>query len=149
MTFSSFDTNPGLTIWQPIGAARTQHLGRVWAPERIKHVARYCIYIPVNRAPLNFLACDQAYAFEVDVDFDEDAQAGVLLFYNDKRHIVRIHTSTDQGPVGKSTESKWRSVVTTTTWPMASCVCTPRCMPRAKARCPEYHQRLFYNHKRR
>lgn len=39
---------------------------------------------PANSTPLTFLAGDQAYTFEVDVDFDEGAQAGVLLFYNDK-----------------------------------------------------------------
>ena len=31
-----------------------------------------------------FLAGDQAYQFEVDVDLDDEAQGGVLLFYNDK-----------------------------------------------------------------
>lgn len=93
---------------------------------------------PANSSPLTFLAGDQAYQFEVDIDFDDDAQAGALLFYNDKlyagvgvnktgfilhrygmdqprgekpagmanklrmrvtnnRHILTIHTSTDQG----------------------------------------------------
>jgi xylan 1,4-beta-xylosidase len=93
---------------------------------------------PANSSPLTFLAGDQAYQFEVDIDFDDGAQAGALLFYNDKlyaglgvnknafilhrygmdqprgekpagmanklrmrvtndRHILTIHTSTDQG----------------------------------------------------
>ncbi len=93
---------------------------------------------PSNSSPLTFLVGDQAYQFEIDIDFDDDAQAGALLFYNDKlyagvgvnknnfvlhrygmdqrntpkplgmhnklrmrvtnnRHILTIHTSTDQG----------------------------------------------------
>ena len=39
---------------------------------------------PSNSSPMTFLAGDQAYQFEVDVDLDAEAQAGVLLFYNDK-----------------------------------------------------------------
>jgi beta-xylosidase len=39
---------------------------------------------PANSSPLTFLAGDQAYQFEVDIDFDDGAQAGALLFYNDK-----------------------------------------------------------------
>jgi beta-xylosidase len=39
---------------------------------------------PSNSSPLTFIAGDQAYQFEVDIDFDDGAQAGVLLFYNDK-----------------------------------------------------------------
>ncbi len=39
---------------------------------------------PANSSPMTFLAGDQAYQFEVDIDMDEDAQAGALLFYNDK-----------------------------------------------------------------
>lgn len=39
---------------------------------------------PANSSPMTFLAGDQAYQLEVDVDLDAEAQAGVLLFYNDK-----------------------------------------------------------------
>ncbi|MBL4826196.1 MAG: family 43 glycosylhydrolase [Spongiibacteraceae bacterium] len=39
---------------------------------------------PSNSSPLTFLAGDQAYQFEVDLDIDADAQGGALLFYNDK-----------------------------------------------------------------
>ena len=93
---------------------------------------------PANTSPMTFLTGDQAYQFEVDLDVDDQAQAGLLLFYNDKlyaglgvnakslvlhrygmdqrnspkppgmrntlrvrltnnRHIVTLHTSTDQG----------------------------------------------------
>lgn len=39
---------------------------------------------PANSSPLTFIAGDQAYQFEVDMDIDPDAQGGALLFYNDK-----------------------------------------------------------------
>jgi xylan 1,4-beta-xylosidase len=39
---------------------------------------------PADSSPLTFLAGDQAYQFEVDMDIDPTAQGGALLFYNDK-----------------------------------------------------------------
>jgi xylan 1,4-beta-xylosidase len=58
MTFSSFESYPGLTIWHsrdlinwvPIGAALKDYVGSVWAPELIKHDGRYYIYLPAKRA---------------------------------------------------------------------------------------------------
>ena len=54
MTFSSFDAYPGLVIWhsrdlvnwQPIGPTLFKNVGSVWAPELVKHGARYYIYFP-------------------------------------------------------------------------------------------------------
>src|SRR5688500_8154941 len=45
MTFSTFDSYPGLVIWhsrdlvnwRPVTAALTRNIGSVWAPELIKH----------------------------------------------------------------------------------------------------------------
>ena len=59
MTFSSFDSYPGLIIWhsrdlinwQPVTAALTRNVGSVWAPELIKHQGRYFIYLPVKASP--------------------------------------------------------------------------------------------------
>lgn len=56
MTFSTFDSYPGLVIWhsrdlvnwRPITAALTKNIGSVWAPELIKHKGRYYLYIPVK-----------------------------------------------------------------------------------------------------
>lgn len=54
MTFSSFNTYPGIVIWHstdlvnwaPIGAALTRNIGTVWALDICKHGDRYYIYIP-------------------------------------------------------------------------------------------------------
>ena len=54
MTFSSFDSYPGLVLWhsrdlvnwQPIGPALFKNVGSVWAPELVKHRGRYFIYFP-------------------------------------------------------------------------------------------------------
>jgi xylan 1,4-beta-xylosidase len=57
MTFSSFDSYPGLTIWhsrdlvnwQPRKAALTKNIGSVWASRASsKHEGRYFLYIPVK-----------------------------------------------------------------------------------------------------
>jgi beta-xylosidase len=60
MTFSTFDSYPGLVIWhsrdlvnwRPLTAALTKNVGSVWAPELIRHKGRYFIYLPV-KASLN------------------------------------------------------------------------------------------------
>src|SRR6476661_3118840 len=59
MTFSSFDSYPGLTIWhsrdlvnwQPGKAALTKNIGSVWAVSLEKHQGRYFLYIPVKANP--------------------------------------------------------------------------------------------------
>jgi beta-xylosidase len=59
MTFSSFDSYPGLTIWhsrdlvnwQPRQAALTRNIGSVWAVSLAKHDGRYFLYIPTKADP--------------------------------------------------------------------------------------------------
>jgi beta-xylosidase len=56
MTFSTFDSYPGLTIrrsrdlvnWAPVGAALSRNIGSVWAPELTRHDGRYFLYIPAR-----------------------------------------------------------------------------------------------------
>ena len=56
MTFSSFESVPGIHIWHsrdlvnwaPVVAALTTNIGSVWAPELCKHGARYYVYIPAR-----------------------------------------------------------------------------------------------------
>ena len=59
MTFSSFDSYPGLTIWhsrdlvnwQPRKPALTRNIGSVWAVSLVRHEGRYFLYIPVKASP--------------------------------------------------------------------------------------------------
>ena len=59
MTFSTFDSYPGLVIWhsrdlvnwRPVTAALARNVGSVWAPELIKHNGRYFLYVPVKASP--------------------------------------------------------------------------------------------------
>jgi len=59
LTFSSFDSYPGLTIWhsrdlvnwQPRNPALTRNIGSVWAVSLEKHEGRYFLYIPVKAEP--------------------------------------------------------------------------------------------------
>ena len=59
MTFSTFDSYPGLVIWhsrdlvnwRPVTAALTRNIGSVWAPELVRHKGRYFLYIPVKASP--------------------------------------------------------------------------------------------------
>lgn len=56
MTFSSFESVPGIHIWhsrdlvnwQPVVAALKTNIGSVWAPELCKHGDRYYVYIPAR-----------------------------------------------------------------------------------------------------
>ncbi|WCL53843.1 family 43 glycosylhydrolase [Gimibacter soli] len=56
LTFSSFDSYPGILIWHsrdlvnwtPLTAALTKPIGSVWAPDLIKHDGRYYCYIPAR-----------------------------------------------------------------------------------------------------
>ena len=56
MTFSTFDSYPGLVIWhsrdlvnwQPLNAALSTPIGSVWAPDLCKHDGRWFIYIPTR-----------------------------------------------------------------------------------------------------
>lgn len=56
VTFSSFDANPGVTIWhsrdlinwRPVTAALQVPLGSVWAPDLVRHAGRYYCYLPVR-----------------------------------------------------------------------------------------------------
>ena len=58
MTFSSFDSYPGIVIWHshdlvnwaPVGPALTKPVGSVWACDIAKHDGRYFIYFPARTA---------------------------------------------------------------------------------------------------
>lgn len=56
MTFSSFDSYPGIVVWHsrdlvnwaPVGPALTTPVGSVWACDIAKHGSRYFIYFPAR-----------------------------------------------------------------------------------------------------
>jgi beta-xylosidase len=56
LTFSSFDTYPGIVIWhsrdlvnwRPVTAALKTPIGSVWAPELCKHEGKFYCYIPAR-----------------------------------------------------------------------------------------------------
>lgn len=56
LTFSSFDSYPGIVIWhsldlvnwQPVGPALTTPVGSVWACDIAKHDGRYFVYFPAR-----------------------------------------------------------------------------------------------------
>ena len=55
MTFSSFNSYPGIVIWHskdlvnwtPVGPALHKNIGTIWALDLCKHGARYYVYMPV------------------------------------------------------------------------------------------------------
>ncbi|MEL0251338.1 MAG: family 43 glycosylhydrolase, partial [Novosphingobium sp.] len=61
LTFSSFESYPGLLIWhsrdlvnwQPRKPALHRNIGSVWAVSLEKHKGRYFLYIPVKASPTN------------------------------------------------------------------------------------------------
>lgn len=63
MTFSTFESYPGLIIWHsrdlvnwtPRTAALTTNIGTVWAPELVKHKGRYFLYVPTKNPTTNWV----------------------------------------------------------------------------------------------
>lgn len=92
MTFSSFDSYPGLTIWhsrdlvnwQPRGAALTKNIGAVWAVSLEKHRGRYFLYIPVKANPNSIFVI---WADQIDGPWSEPIDLG-LHSHIDPCHAV-------------------------------------------------------------
>ena len=93
MTFSSFESVPGLVIWQskdlvnwtPVVAALTKNIGSVWAPELCKHDGRYFLYIPA-RFP-NYRSNYVIWADRIEGPWSEPIDMK-LQGYIDPGHIV-------------------------------------------------------------
>ncbi|MFZ3483503.1 family 43 glycosylhydrolase [Sphingomonas sp. 3-13AW] len=96
MTFSSFDSYPGLTIWhsrdlvnwQPRKAALTRNIGSVWAVSLEKHKGRYFLYIPVKAAPNDIYV---SWADHIDGPWSDPKSLGLHA------HIDPCHAVAEDG----------------------------------------------------
>lgn len=92
LTFSSFDSYPGLTIWHsrdlvnwsPRKPALTRNIGAVWAVSLEKHRGRYFLYIPVKADPNEIYV---AWADHIDGPWSDPVPLG-LHSHIDPCHAV-------------------------------------------------------------
>src|SRR4030095_11797179 len=100
LTFSSFESYPGLTIWHsrdlvnwsPITAALTKYIGSVWACDLTKYKDRYFIYIPVIAKGSGFKIyaiwankIEGPWSDPVDLGIDGCIDPGHIVGEDDKR----------------------------------------------------------------
>jgi xylan 1,4-beta-xylosidase len=100
MTFSSFDSSPGLIIWRsydlvnwhPLGAALSKSLGLVFAVDLCKHNGRYFIYIPIMHTAATTAFDGQSKIFVIYADDMagpwSEPMALAISDYIDPCHIV-------------------------------------------------------------
>ncbi|MFO1254735.1 MAG: family 43 glycosylhydrolase [Sphingomonadaceae bacterium] len=96
LTFSSFDTYPGLTIWhsrdlvnwQPRKAALIRNIGSVWAVSLEKHAGRYFLYIPVKAQPNDIFV---TWADSIDGPWSDPVPLGL------HDHIDPCHAVAEDG----------------------------------------------------
>ena len=92
LTFSSFESYPGLTIWhsrdlinwQPRKAALHKNIGSVWAVSLDKHHGKYLLYIPVKASPNDIFVIT---ADHIDGPWSEPKALG-LHSHIDPCHVV-------------------------------------------------------------
>lgn len=97
LTFSSFDSYPGIVIWhskdlvnwQPVTAALTTPVGSVWAPELTKHKERYYCYIPARFS--NYRSIYVIYADNIEGPWSEPVDLKL------HRHIDPGHAVAEDG----------------------------------------------------
>lgn len=101
MTFSSFDSYPGLTLWhsrdlvnwQPVTAALTTPIGSVWAPELTRRGDRYYIYIPARSEDYRSIYVIHAddirgpWSKPVDLELREHIDPGHAVGKDGKRYL--------------------------------------------------------------
>lgn len=101
MTFSSFDSYPGVVIWHshdlvnwtPVGPALTTPIGSVWACDIAKHDGRYFIYIPA-RTPTrrsNYVihapSMRGPWSEPIDLDLPRHIDPGHVVGEDGKRYL--------------------------------------------------------------
>ena len=102
MTFSSFNSYPGIVIWhskdlvnwQPIGPALTKNIGTVWALDLCRYKGRYYIYIPAFAPgkPFKIYAiwADQIegpWSDPIDLNIDGCIDPGHIVGEDGKRYL--------------------------------------------------------------
>ncbi len=96
LTFSSFDSYPGLTIWhsrdlvnwQPRRPALHRNIGTVWAVSLEKYRGRYFLYIPVKAQPNDVFV---TWADHIDGPWSDPVALGL------PRHIDPCHVAAEDG----------------------------------------------------
>jgi beta-xylosidase len=96
LTFSSFDTYPGLTIWhsrdlvnwQPRRPALTRNIGSVWAVNLDRHKGRYFLYIPVKASSTDIFV---TWADNIDGPWSDPLPLGL------HEHIDPCHAVGEDG----------------------------------------------------
>jgi xylan 1,4-beta-xylosidase len=101
MTFSSFDSYPGIVIWHshdlvnwaPVGPALTTPVGSVWACDIAKHDGRYFIYFPA-RTPArrsNYVVHAKSmrgpWSEPIDLDLPRHIDPGHIVGEDRKRYL--------------------------------------------------------------
>jgi len=97
LTFSSFESYPGLLIWhsrdlvnwQPRKPALTRNIGSVWAVSLEKHKGRYFLYIPVKASPQNDIYV--IWADHIDGPWSDPVPLGL------HKHIDPCHAVGEDG----------------------------------------------------
>jgi beta-xylosidase len=101
MTFSSFDSYPGVVIWHshdlvnwaPVGPALRKYIGSVWACDIVKHDGRYFIYIPARtpaRRSNYVIHADSMrgpWSEPIDLDLPRHIDPGHVVGEDGKRYL--------------------------------------------------------------
>jgi beta-xylosidase len=101
MTFSSFESYPGLVIWTsrdlvnwaPVTAALRTNIGSVWAPELVKHGGRFYLYIPARFPDRRSIYVIHAERIEgpwsepIDLDLPKHIDPGHAVGEDGKRYL--------------------------------------------------------------
>ena len=131
MTFSSFESVPGIHIWhsrdlvnwQPVVAALTTNIGSVWAPELIKHEGKFYCYIPARFPEYrsNYVIwadrIEGPWSEPIDLKIPANIDPGHIVGEDGKRYLFlnggdRVRLTDDglatDGPVEQGVYKAWR-----------------------------------------
>jgi xylan 1,4-beta-xylosidase len=101
MTFSSFDSYPGVVLWHsrdlinwtPLATTLKTPIGSVWACELVKHAGRYYIYIPARKPDYRSIYVIHAdtiagpWSEPIDLDLPNHIDPGHVVGEDGKRYL--------------------------------------------------------------